>query len=411
MDEHTPPDVTEWIQAIFSGLGEDPAHLPAFHRHMLHEIESWRQDGIDAFALRDSKTDPDDPDEPDSNTYGYVMLWGAKEFLSYYRKSLKNGHTDGYAEAYARERAEDGCEVRVSENAYRAIGSEDSPWGPGNPGYEDALHAARKRGKDEDFARRCAEELPDSEMCFEQAFSATEQHFKEMAAIQKKLVGKSDLYSEAFTHALARHTDSHDTARCYAECFEELVDAGRDRSEAEFLSTHYARELVKYDPDLLEDSPDEYLIKDLCLALAEAKLRFQNPSAGETRLPDLFIRVYQHRATSDGTKAWFDEIESLARSVLAGERSIDDIPSSPLMKFLEEEEERKEREKPPRFDLMSESEFRKFRSRNEDEHDSWLAEFQFREECRDMDLDPTDPDERERYLEILSETGEGLRGT
>lgn len=403
-----PPDpspvLLDWIVTCFNKLETNPDFLPAYQLFMSREIEEFpTPEGLDFHEYIDSLTELD---EPDSATYADIFESEGKQFISWLGPAVAEGHTEYFAEIYAKKRMSDGCEERVNEETYQAIGAQNQPWAIDNPGYQEVLYACHKRGNDDEFAHRCAKELIDREWSFKNAHAATSRYYKH---IQESLAkGRSQFFAETYAWAW-EHYEVRDIALHYAECFENLIVSGRGPEEAKQIAHTYAIKFGDYchpdnDPDDDQDELDYDLMKDYSLAKAESAFRFTKLPPEHMRLPDIFIQIYQRRAPGDGSKQWFNEIEQLARSVVARQMDMNEIQLSSTMEFLEEESRREESEKPPRFDLMTEGDFKSFSPKSEEEQDMWEAEAQYREDCRDMDLDPTDPDERERYEEILDET-------
>lgn len=391
--------LTQWINTCFSELQINPDLLLAYQQFMMREIEQYPEsEGFDFYENRDALTEPD---EEDSWTHGKVLESRGKEFIDHYAACRAEGHVPKYAEAYATERLSDGYELRVSSSAYEAIGALDQPWSTDNPAYQDVLHACQFKGKDENFAHRCAKSLPDHEFFFKSAFEATVKHEKRITKALSK--GRSVTFAVAYAEAWNIFAEVEEVALNYAECFEKLLGAGRSSDEADSIAYTYASKHLEGHVDDEEDLGFE-LDKDEALAKAESGFRFRELPAEDKKLPELFLRICQRQYPTNHSKQWFDEIETLARSVLSGNVKLEDIQRSSYMECLEEESLREESEKPSRFDLMSEEEFKTFRPKSEDEQELWESEAQFREDCREMELDPTDPDERERYEEILDET-------
>jgi len=215
--------------------------------------------------------------------------------------------------------------------------------------------------------------------------------------------GRSVIFSAAYAKAWDIFAEVEEVALNYAECFEKLLGAGRSSVEADEIARAYAIKHLEGHVDDDEDLDFEFA-KDEALAHSETAYRFRGLPAEDKKLPELFLKICQRKYPTNHSKQWFDEIESLARSVVAGNVKLEEIQRSSYMECLEVESLREESEKPPRFDLMTDEEFKKYNPKSEDEQDMWESETQYREDCREMDLDPTDPDDRERYEEILDET-------
>lgn len=189
--------------------------------------------------------------------------------------------------------------------------------------------------------------------------------------------------------------------------FEKLIGADRTSDEADWIAYQYA---VKHLDGYVDDDEDldfEFA-KDEALTRAESAYRFRSLPAEDQNLPDLFLKICQRKYPTHHSKQWFDEIESLARSVLAGNMKLEDIQSSSYMEFLEQECLQEELDKPPRFDLMTEKDFKAFHPRSEDEFETYQKESEFRDWCaeHEEDRDPLDPDSRARYEEIRAESGD-----
>ena len=404
MPPNPSPVILDWIESSFNKLETNPEFLPAYQRFMFREIEEFpTPEGLDFHEYIDSITELD---EPDSATYAEIFESEGKQFISCLKPVLEEGHMEHFAEIYAKKRISDCYEERVSEEAYKAIGAQNQPWSTDNPGYQEVLYACHKRGDDDEFAHRCAKELIDREWSCTNAYAATSSYYKHMHESLAK--GRSQFFAETYAWAW-EHYEVRDIALHYAECFENLIVSGRGPDEAKQIAHIYAIKFSDYchpdnDPDDDQDELDYELMKDYSLAKAESAFRFTKLPPEHMRLPDIFIQIYQRRAPGDGSKHWFNEIEQLARSVVAGQLDMNEIQLSSTMEFLEEESRREESEKPPRFDLMSEAELKRFNSKSDEELVAKEEEVEFREDCREAGFDPTDPEEREAYKEILDET-------
>jgi hypothetical protein len=390
----------QWIVSYFNEQQTNPDFLPAYQRFILGEIEEyWETEKLDFAANMDSLADPDDPE---IGTYAECMAARGEEFLPYFSESVKEGHTYAYAEAYARELFLNGDEFRASAAAYKAIGANAQEWTADNPGYQDVLHACRTQGKDDDFAHRCAKGLPDREFFFKRAFEASVEYDQNIAKALSK--GRSATFATAYAEAWNIFAEVEEVALNYAECFEKLLGAGRSSDEADYIAHDYATKYIEGYVDDDDGDPDFEDDKDDALAQAESAYRFRGLPAEDKKLPEIFLRICQRKYPTEHSKQWFDEIETLARSVLTGEKQVGDIPRSQYVQSCVEDAQLSELEKPPRFSQMSEEDFKNFHAKSEGHYDLWEDEARFREDCRENGFDPTDSDERARYKEILDET-------
>ncbi len=393
------PALLEWIVSSFNKLEANPDFLPAYQRFILHTVKRYFESG--GFNFQENMDSLAEPDDPEIGTNADCMADRGKEFLDGFIASVEEGHIHSYAEAYATNLLTDGYELRVSSSAYEAIGALAQPWSTDNPAYQDVLHACQFKGKDENFAHRCAKSLPDHEFFFKSAFEATVKYEKCITKALSK--GRSVTFAVAYAEAWNIFAEVEEVALNYAECFEKLLGAGRTSDEADWIAYQYA---VKHLDGYVDDDEDLdfELAKDEALTRAESAYRFRSLPAEDQNLPDLFLKICQRKYPTSHSKEWFDEIESLARSVLAGNIKLADIQYSSYMECLEQECLQEELEKPPRFDKMTEKDFKRFNPKSEDEQDMWEEEALFRKECSEAGFDPEDPEEREAYEEILDET-------
>ena len=392
----------EWIATCFSKLEANPDFFPAYQRYMLRVIQNYPESkGLDFHECKDCKIEPD---EEESSTHGELLESQAGEFLDHLALSLKDGHSESYAEAFASLVLEDYNEDRVSASAYKAIGAQDQPWTQGNPGYQDVMQASLAQGKDDDFAHRCAQELPDRDYCFKRAFEVTEKYDADIAEAMSK--SRSSTFAEAYAKAWKVFAEVESVALNYADCFEKLVGAGRSSDEADWIAYKYATEHIEgfFEEDDENFDDTRQYDKDEALTKSESAHRFRGLPAEENQLPSKFMDVCRRKYPAEHAKQWFDEMEALARSVLIGEMKLEDIPRSPYMEFLEQECLDEESNRPPRFDLMTDEEFKSYPRKSEHEQSLWEDEAELRAQCREMELDPTDPDDRDRYNEIINET-------
>ena len=394
------PLLQDWILSRFNEQQTVPDFLPAYQRFILGKIEEYREaEKFDFEVNMDSLAEPDDPE---IGTHAECMANLGEEFLRCFSESAKEGHTYAYAEAYAWELFRDGHEFRMSATAYKTIGTNDQEWTADNPGYQDVLQVCRTQGKDEDFAHRCAKNLPDCEFFFKRAFEVTVEYYKNIAKALSK--GRSATFADAYAEAWNIFAEAEEVALNYAECYEKLLGAGRPSDEADSIAYNYATDYMEGYVDDDEGDLDFEDDKDEALAQSESAYRFRGLSPEEKNLPEIFLRICQRKYPTEHSKQWFDEIETLARSVLTGEKRVVDIPCSQYMQSCEEEAQRSESEKPPRFSQMSEEDFKNFHAKSEEHYDMWEDEARFRDECREHGFDSTDSDERAQYKEILDET-------
>lgn len=377
----------------------------AFHRYLTQVVaNTLEHEGVDPYERRnDVPPDADEPDpgDPPPGTYGDFLKSSGEEFLGFYRACLGEGHTTRFAEVFAAKRVWDSYLPRLYQETYESLGADNVPWAPGHPAYDDVVQVCLAKGKGEDFARQCAEALPDHEKCFPEAFSATEARIRKVEAIRKK--GVSEIYAVAFAKALLKYAEVDNTAHLYAEAFELLNKAGRSEEAADEIAYTFAHHFEGCAGNE-DDDIDHEMDKERSLAHAEATHRFRNTRPEERGLREIFVRIFERRSPGDFSQAWCDGIEALAREVLAGTTDIKEIPLSSFMQFMEEESAREEANKPPDFSRMSEEMLLKSSPGAGEHYDAWVEECCFRDDCREAGYDPTDPEERERYEEILSET-------
>lgn len=343
MNSTPSPALHDWIASCFDKLQTAPDVLPAYQRFMLLTIAQCEDDeNFDFLRNMDSLAEPDDPE---MGTHADYLELHGKEFIRYLTESLKEGHNHPYAEAYANEQINDGCEDRVSAAAYKAIGANAQKWTVNNPGYQDVVHACLANGKDEDFAHRCARELPDREFFFKEAFEAALKYDKH---IEEALSGgRSATFAQAYAEAWNSFAEIEDVALNYAYCFEKLVEANRTSDDADSIAYEYAYQFMESYLDDNEGDSDWEFEKSDALANAESVNRFRKLPPEEEQLPKIFLRLCRRRYPVDYSKHWFDEIESLARSVYAGELQEKDIQLSSFMWALEEDCILTEDDKPP----------------------------------------------------------------
>lgn len=389
----------EWIVSSFNKLGANPDFLPAYQRFILHTINEYFES--DGFDFQENMDELAEPDDPKIGTHADCMADLGKEFLGSFIACVEEGHIHSYAEAYATNLLSDGCESRVSALAYKAIDALNHPWTNENPAYRDVIQACLTQGKNPDFAERCAKCLPDHEFFFKGAFMATVKYVKYISKALSK--GRSVTFAGAYAEAWNNFAEVEDVALNYAECFEKLLGAGRSTDEADRIAYAYATKYLEGHINADENLDFEF-DKDEALAKAESAYRFRG-AVDEKTLPGLFLRICQRKYPTNHSKHWFDDIETLARSVLAGNLKLEDIPRSSYMECLEEECRWEESKKPPRFESMLEEELKLYNSRTDEDQVAKEEEIEFRENCRVAGFDPTDPDSRAAYKETCAECG------
>ncbi len=392
----------QWITDSFDKLKTKAEFFPAYQRFILREIAKHPESNRLGFQeFRDLSADPD---EPEGWTYAEYLRSEGSEFMEYFTESIDEGHLYPYAEAYGKERLNGSFELHVSAAAYEAIGANDQKWTVENPGYQDVLRACEAKGKDEAFAHRCAKNLSAREFSFKRAFEVTEEYEKNIAKALSQ--GRSATFSAAYAEGWNTFAQEvEEVSLNYAECFEKLLEANRPSDEADWIAKIYAMEFIEGYVDESDGNLEFEFDKDEALAQAESAYRFRDLSPEDKNLPSIFLRICRRKYPTTHSKQWFDEIETLARSVLSGETQLNDIPRTSYMELRETEAQLEEFQKPPRFSRMSEEDFKSFTSKSEEHHDFWEEEVRFREDCQKNGFDPTDPEERARYKEILSESG------
>lgn len=395
------PAILVWISNCFDKLGANPDYFPYYQRFILQRINEYLE--LEAMNFEENMDCFADPDDPDMGTYADWVSNHGEKFLDSFVATIEQGHSPLYADAHATNLVCYDGASQASASAYETIGAPGQPWTPDNPGYQDVMQACLAQGKDKDFAHRCAKELPDRNFCFNRAFEVTEKYDAKFAEAVSK--GRSSTFAEAYANAWSMFEEVEVMALNYADCFEKLLGAVRSSDEAHCIANKYATVLEGFfyygDEDL--DSARQF-DKDEALTKSESAYRFRGLPAEESKLPNIFMDVCRQKYPAEYSKQWFDEMETLARSVLAGEIKLEDIPRSPYVEFREQECLDEKSKRPPRFDLMTDEEFKSYPRKFDDEQSLWEDEAELRAQCREMELDPTDPDDRDRYNEIINET-------